>query len=98
MTTRAKIELLQQEVGVDYAFGIVGLLALADALDELSTRVAGFESRLDEHRMPDSNGAVSSVDAVAPVDTIASADIVAELAEFRRQLVKLTKAVKKRRK
>ena len=55
MTNRETIERLRKEVGVDYAFGITGLLTLADAVDDLIERVNALEQRTDEtatHRHP----------------------------------------------
>jgi hypothetical protein len=102
MTNRETIERLRQEVGIDYAFGITGLLTLADAVDELVERVNALERRTDETRPIVIHDIIARIDSLEKesddyrVD--GSAEVLAALSDLRRQIVKLTKAVKKRRK
>ena len=102
MTNRETIERLRQEVGVDYAFGITGLLTLADAVDELIERVNVLERRTDETRPIVIHDIVARIDLLEKesdnhrVD--GSTEVLAALSDIRRQIVKLTKALKKRRK
>lgn len=102
MTNRETIERLRQEVGIDYAFGITGLLTLADAVDELIERVNALERRTDETRPMVIHDIIARLDSLEKesdnrrVD--GSAEVLAALSDLRRQIVKLTKVLKKRRK
>jgi hypothetical protein len=101
MTNREKIERLRQEVDIDYAFGITGLLTLADAVDDLIERVNALERRADGSHPIVTHDVIARVNALEHgsdnhrVD--ATADVLAALADLRRQIAKLTKTVKKRR-
>jgi hypothetical protein len=86
MTNRDRIERLRREVDVDYAFGVAGLLVLADAIDDLTARVVAMEHGMSEHR------------AHPSVDPNPSVEMVTELARLRRKIVKLTKEVRTVRK
>jgi hypothetical protein len=102
MTNRETLERLRQEVGIEYAFGITGLLTLADAVDELVERVNAVEQRTDDSRP------IVIHDIIARIDSLekeldnrrvgGSADVMVALSDLRRQIVKLTKALKKGRK
>jgi nitrogen-specific signal transduction histidine kinase len=101
MTNREKIERLRQEVDIDYAFGITGLLTLADAIDDLIERVNALERRTNDAHPVVIHDVVARVNALENgsdnhrVD--GSADVLAALADLRGQIVKLTKTAKKRR-
>jgi hypothetical protein len=101
MTNRENIERLRQEIDIDYAFGITGLLTLADAVDELIERVNALEGATNNAHPIVVHDVIARVDALEHgsdnhrVD--ASADVLAALADLRRQILKLTKTVKKRR-
>jgi hypothetical protein len=101
MTNRETIERLRQEVDIDYAFGITGLLTLADAVDDLIERVDALERRTDATQPIVIHDIIARIEALEKesdnqrVD--GSADVVAALSDLRRQIVKLTKVVKKRR-
>jgi hypothetical protein len=101
MTNREKIERLRQEVDIDYAFGITGLLTLADAVDDLIERVDALERRTNDAHPIVIHDVIARVNALENgsdnhrVD--GSADVLAALADLNRRIVKLTKTVKKRR-
>ncbi len=101
MTNRETIERLRKEVGVDYAFGITGLLTLADAVDDLIERVNALEQRTDETRPIVIHDIVARIDSLEKENdnrrVDGSAEVMAALSDLRRQIVKLTKVLKKRR-
>lgn len=101
MTNRERIERLRQDVDIDYAFGITGLLTLADAIDDLIERVDALERRTNDVHLVVIRDVVDRLSALEHgsdnhhVD--ASADVLAALVDLRQQIVKLTKTVKKQR-
>jgi hypothetical protein len=85
MTNREKIEHLRRDVSVDYAFGVAGLLVVADAVDELTARVAALEER-------------SEAGQAEPLGRgITDGDIVSALDDLGRTIEKLAKSLKKSR-
>jgi uncharacterized small protein (DUF1192 family) len=82
MSNREKIEALRREVSVDYAFGVAGLLLLADAVDELAARVAVLEEEVGRHQDQ-------------PDRPASDPEIVAALEDLGRNIEKLAKSVKK---
>ena len=85
MSNREKIEQLRQEVSVDYAFGVTGLLMVADAVDELAARVAALEEEARRHQDQ------------PPVEPAQDAAIVAALDDLGGKIEKLAKSIKKMR-
>lgn len=102
MTNRESIERLRQEVDIDYAFGITGLLTLADAVDDLIERVNALERRTNDTHPIAIHDVLARINALEKeMDNHrvgGAADVMAELADLRRQIVKLTKVLKKRHK
>jgi hypothetical protein len=87
MRNRQKIEQLREETSIDYAFGLAGLLTLADAIDEMSDRLDTIESR-------------SQHDDRSPghcLDSDRTVEMAAQLAKFSKQLVKLAKHIERMR-
>ena len=85
MTNRQKIQDLRRDVTVDYAFGVAGLLVVADAVDELTARVAALEEGADGRRD-------------AHLDRVVSqGEIVSALDDLGRIVEKLAKSIKKSR-
>jgi hypothetical protein len=70
MTNREKIEDLRRDVTVDYAFGVAGLLMVADAVDQLTARVAALEEGADRHPGPEPDRAVPDADIVSALDDL----------------------------
>jgi hypothetical protein len=87
MRNRQKIEQLREETSVDYAFGLAGLLMLADAVDEMSDRLDTLESRSQRDNRPPGHC----------TDTDRTAETAAQLAKISKQLVKLAKHIERMR-
>jgi hypothetical protein len=85
MSNREKIEQLRREVSVDYAFGVTGLLMVADAVDELTARVAALEEQARQHQ------------GQLPVEPAQDAAIVAALDDLGGKIDNLAKSIKKMR-
>jgi hypothetical protein len=83
MSNREKIEQLRREVSVDYAFGAAGLLMMADAVDELTARVASLEEGIDQHQ------------SQPPDRPTPNAEMVSALDDLGRRIEQLAKALKK---
>jgi hypothetical protein len=85
MSNREKIEQLRREVSVDYAFGVTGLLMVADAVDELTARVAALEAEAGEHQDQQ------------PVEPAQDSAIVVALDDLGGKIDNLAKSIKKMR-
>jgi outer membrane murein-binding lipoprotein Lpp len=83
MSNRQKIEQLRREVSVDYAFGVGGLLVVADAVDELTARVAALEGEVCRHQ------------SQHPVEPAQDAAIVSALDDLGGKIEQLAKSIKR---
>jgi hypothetical protein len=85
MSNREKIEQLRRDVSVDYAFGVTGLLMVADAMDELTARVAALEEEAARHQ------------GQQPVEPGQDAALVEALDDLGGKIERLAKSIKKMR-
>jgi hypothetical protein len=85
MSNREKIEQLRRDVSVDYAFGVTGLLMVADAVDELTARVAALEEEAGRHQ------------GQQPVEAAQDAALVEALDDLGGKIERLAKSIKKMR-